>query len=391
VKGMLLRVLAILFVQISLLLAAPAAFANGLPTAAHVTTAGGLLVPVPGIPVVLDEADIVIDASRAGATGDGGTQSSATQADAAVTVTYVLRNLAPAPVKLSMAFPVPPSELPVEADGGGVQVSWNGAALAYRRVEAPKQVVETDLAIDKRWLDPFTGVPYEPRLFGQEAEPVFVSFDLAFKEGETGTLTVRYRQMPGRDYSRFVEPALRYDYLLMPARHWPEVRRIGVTVRIPPAFSAASNLKLEDVAGGAPGGGGAYTAYKLQFTALPGENLSVFVSPGRSLVPAFSSVYWRQGGRLWLLTLATIAAACLGGVLLVLMRGSRMKITLAGVALFAASALGLYTGFLRSPLFGPNPISLAATLILVPAVLSVVYLLVLRFVYGRLRHARASE
>ncbi len=386
----LMRVLAILFLQVLLLLAAPAAFANGLPTAAHITIAGGLLVLSPGIPVLLDAADIVIDAASGRSGGDSDRLSEWTQADAAVTVTYTLRNLAQAPVKLSMAFPVPPGEIPVEAGGSGVQISWNGAALTYRRVDTPGQVAETDLAIEKRWLDPFTGVPYEPRLFGQEAGPVFVSFDVAFKEAETGTLVVRYKQLPGRDYSRFVEPALRYDYLLMPARHWPEVRRIGVTVRVPAGFSAASNLKLEPTAGGAPGegaGGAAYTTYKLQFNSLPGENLSVFVSPGRSLVPAFSSLYWRQGGRLWFLTLATLSAACLSGVALAFVRGSRMKIILSGAALFGVSASGLYSGFLRSPLFGPNPISLAATLILVPAVLSVIYLLVLRAVSTRLRRS----
>ena len=367
------RLLPIVMLLVLLPVIAPVALANGLPTAAHVSTAGGLLLPAAGIPIVLDEADIVIDAARAGATWT----------DATVTVTYVLRNLATGPVRLSMAFPLPPGQLPVEAEAQGAQVSWKGASLSYQRAPAPDLVAEDDLAVLREWLDPFTGASYEPRLFRQEPEPVFVSFDLLFAAGETDRLVVRYQQQPGRDYSRFVEPSLRYDYLLMPARYWPQVGRVAVTVRVPPGYAAASNLKLAATGD---------SRYFSRFTLLPSENLSVFVSPGKGVIPvlglyhwrqALASYYWRQDGRLRLAVLATVVAACLSGVVLAFMRRLQVNVILSGAALYAVSALVIYPGFLGSPLFGPNPISVIATRFLMPVGLSLMYFLVLRLVYAR--------
>lgn len=346
------------FILALILLAVPSQVrANGLPLAASRSVAGGALHPAVDSPVGVVREHLLLDLR---------------EQQALIRATYVLRNLASDAIALTIAFPVPHYE---EGRPGAVRPSvlLDGEPLSFQRSQAPVTLGEEETHLPAAWLDPFTGEPYEPPLFGrQDLRPAFLTFSAPFAPGQERRLEVSYSQDPGRDFSRFFERALRYDYLLQPARHWASFGELEVEVLVPPGRVIRSLPPLT-----ARGNG----SYGETFSGLPEQNLSVFVAPqrGRGML---SSWWWQRTGRAWILAAITVAGGLAGGLL------RRQK---PGFLHFLGTIMGFLVAtlvFALTPLFlfQPSPAGMMQTWFLFVPLLGLLFL-VANWLPGRITRA----
>mgnify|MGYP001416321571 CR=1 FL=1 len=173
-------------------------------------------------------------------------------------------------------------------------------------------------------------------------------FPLTLAPGQTGRLEVAYRQPPGRDFTRFVDRSLRYDYLLQPARHWAGFGSLEVLA--PAKRSLVANLPLTRAGP---------SRYAGSFDRLPEVNLSVFIAPG-SGSGTLTSRWWQRAYRPWLVLGLTFALALATGLAGRLVRPAwQPYLALArwAVPVLAVALSPLYQ-------FSPGPASLITTLIL---------------------------
>lgn len=303
----------------------PEASANGVPLAAFPRPAGGELRPAAQTGIAILHERLTLDLR---------------QEPGRITALYSLQNQGRAREQVTVAFLVP--EVPGITSPPAVRL--NGAPL---EAESPGEpVVGEGGELAPYWLDPFTGERYQPLGHGQGGAGPAWTFPLVLEAGEEAELEVSYRQTPGRDLSRFVAAAHRYDYLLQPARHWSAFGTLEVEVLMPAGRSLQSNIPLQRTGP---------NRYGASFEGLPEENLSLFLAPGGGS-GLLGSWWWQRAVRPWLLlglTFTLALAAGLAGRLtgpawkpwLALLRWSipLMAIGLSPAYMFAPSPLGLIT------------------------------------------------
>lgn len=339
------------------LLSLPAqADANGLPLAARPAVAGGTLRPAASTTVGVVKEHLLLDLR---------------EWKARIRATYQLRNLAPEGVSLTVAFPVPRYDGvdPQGADAPAVRL--DGEPLSFQPALAPVALADGETDLSAEWLDPFTGQAYRPPTMPHWSpeSPAFLTFSVSFAGGQERRLEVWYRQDPGQDFARFIERSLRYDYLLLPARHWASFGPLEIEVLAPP----------DRVIGGLPPvsplGDGHYGA---TFSGLPAQNLALFVAPG-SGAGWISSWWWQRSGRAWILVAISVMCGLAAGPLRLLKPGFPHFIgTVMGVLvstlIYALTPLNL---------FQPNPIGMMQTWFLFVPFLGLLYLVAIT-VPGRL-------
>jgi len=267
-----------------LLLLLPAtAAANGMPMAAARSGAGGNLLPAARSSIAVRHEQLQIDMRGP---------------NARIRATYALQ--AGSAEAATIAFPMLSLGTP-EPNG----VWLDGVPLPARPAGQPVALAPGEGAVAPEWLDPFSGAPYQPREYGRNPEQVgWALFDVPFAPGQARELAVEYTMYYGQDFSRFVAPASRVDYLLLPARHWASFGELEVEVLVPAGRALASTVPLQ-----APGSG----RYTGRFSALPDRNLSLFLAPGGGLPGVAGSWWWRRAGRPWALLLLAAVAGLLAG------------------------------------------------------------------------------
>ncbi|MHB9145205.1 MAG: hypothetical protein ACYC5Y_07700 [Symbiobacteriia bacterium] len=269
-----------------------------------------------------------------------------------IMVGYWLENGSPDPVRATVAFPVPPGVVPqVTVDGQPVEV--------FSPVEAPVGLEGDDLAVAADWLNPFTGRPYSLGSWHPE-QPAFVRFQIPFQGLQQRDLAVRYSQDASWDRRSFIRPALRYDYLLLPARHWAGFGELFIEVLAPAGYQVQATVPLPRsgtlrMEGGKPMD---VPVYQAHLTGLPDVNLSVFLAPALGDPLFYLSWWWSRSGRVWLLA----ALALLGGLMAGwLHRDRSRKWRRVGGWLVLAAMLGALYLLTRENMFDPNPIGTMTT------------------------------
>lgn len=320
--------------------------ANGLPLAATVQSSGGTLGPAANTTVAVVHEHLMLDLR---------------ERVARIRATYQLRNLSQEVVNVSVAFPVPEySGVNIEKEAG-VVVQLDGQPLPVQPASAPLQLEHQETSVTATWLDPFTGDEYHPTVLREPKPPAFLIFSVPFAGGQERRLQVEYKQFASQDHTRFVEPALRYDYLLQPARHWASFGELQVEVlvpsnrvlrSIPPLMSMGENL------------------YSATFPGLPTENLSVFMSPGGGGPWLLASWWWQRPGRAWLLVAITAVGSFAAGWLRL---AKAHSLYLTGTALRYGIPIAIIA-LTPSHLFEPNPMGVMQTWLLFVPFLVGVYL-----------------
>ena len=317
-------------VLVAVLTAAPPVAANGLPLGVLGSvgrSAGGVLYPASNTPISVIDETLVLDLRQDDVRR--------------IRATYRMRNNSKQPVNVLTAFPVP-----VGVERGLPRAWLDGQPLAVAQPTAPVELETLDVALDLDWLDPFTGAAYRPPNSSDHraSDTPLVTFTVPFAPEQTSLLEVEYAPDASRDYSRFVAPAWRYDYLLQPARHWASFGTLHVELLAPVDRAVAVRPALARVAPG---------RYVADFPGLPEGNLSVFVAPGTGSGAA-GSWWWQRSGRPLLLELllavGTVVAAA----------SRRWVHPLVGGTALAATGLGfvLYT---PPHLFQPDPFGFMQT------------------------------
>ncbi|MDF2628969.1 MAG: hypothetical protein K0R39_2800 [Symbiobacteriaceae bacterium] len=273
------------------------AVALAQPPVAVETTPGGSLRPSGDTTIAVLSEHLLLDL---------------TEREGRIKATYQLHNPTDGMVDLSVAFPMPPWVL----GEWKVAVMLDGLAYPVRSALGPVALYEGELSLHAHWLDPFTGIAYWPPKVAEPVTPQYLIFGVSFLPGQQRQLSVEYRQFPGEDYSRLIEPARRFDHLLQPARHWAGFGDLTIEVRVPKGYQMATVMPLVSQ------GDGSYAAH---FTELPVGNLSIFLAPGPG--PRW---WWDRTGR----ALFLAALALLTGVIAGLAAASRRALVTGGGLLF---------------------------------------------------------
>ncbi|MGE5589532.1 MAG: hypothetical protein ACM3ZA_02715 [Bacillota bacterium] len=318
-----------LMLMVMILAATPVA-ANGLPMGVLGpvgNSAGGILYPADSTVISVIDETLVLDLRHEGAQR--------------IRATYRMRNSGKQAVDVMTAFPVPG----IIAEGA-VRAWVDGQPLAVSQPKTTVELETSDVAVNRDWLDPFTGTVYSPRYIGGFHEPNTppVTFTVAFAPEQTRLLEVEYAPRASRDYSRFIAPAWRYDYLLRPARHWASFGTLHIELLAPADRAVAVRPALDQVEPG---------KYVGDFPGLPTDNLSVFVAPG-SGSGVIGSWWWQRSGRAVVLALL-LATVTLGAAAL-----RRWVHPLAGGAALMIAWLGFVLN-VPAHLFSPDPFGFMKT------------------------------
>lgn len=317
-------------VLMAMLLAASPVAANGLPMGvlgAVGSSAGGILYPAANTPISVIDETLVLDLREEGAER--------------IRATYRMRNNARQAAEVLTAFPIPGMMAK-----GAVRAWADGQPLAVSQPSTPVELETLDVALNFDWLDPFTGATYSPPNAGDHRawDTPVVTFTVSFAPDQTRVLELEYVPNNSRDYSRFVSPARRFDYLLQPARHWASFGTLHIELLAPSGRAAAVRPVLDQVESG---------KYVGDFSGLPTENLSVFVAPGggRGFI---GSWWWQRSGRAIILDLLLAAGTLVAAAL------RRWVHPLAGGTALMVTWLAFV---LNTPahMFSPNPFGFMQT------------------------------
>lgn len=315
---------------VAVLTAASPVAANGLPLGVLGSvgrSAGGVLYPASDTPISVIDETLVLDLRQDDVKR--------------IRATYRMRNNAKRATDVLTAFPVP-----VGVERGLPRAWLDGQRLAVAQPTTPVELETLDVALDLDWLDPFTGAAYRPPNSSDHgaSDTPLVTFTVPFAPEQTRLLEVEYAPDASRDYSRFVAPAWRYDYLLQPARHWASFGTLHVELLTAADRAVAVRPGLARVAPG---------RYVSDFPGLPAGNLSVFVAPGRGS-GVVGSWWWQRSWRPLLLELL------LAGGTVVAAASRRWLHPLVGGTALAATWLGFV---LHTPphLFQPDPFGFLQT------------------------------
>ncbi|HYF94190.1 MAG TPA: hypothetical protein VD969_18385 [Symbiobacteriaceae bacterium] len=264
---------ALLLAAAILFIVGPASAAGSLPAVTEMTP-GGSLRPAGDSTVEVLQQNLLLDLR---------------QQEGLMRATYRLRNQADQALELAVAVPVPPWVL----GEWKVAAFLDGRPYSVRTALGPVFLFDGETDLHRHWLDPFTGEAYFPERIRDPVNPQYLIFGVAFDPGQERDLAVEYWQFPGEDIGRLIEPIRRFDYLVQPARHWADFKRLTIEVLVPNGVQIRSAMPLQTAGEG---------RYQATFDRLPEGNLSVFVAPGPG--PGW---WWTRSGRFWLL--AALAAA----------------------------------------------------------------------------------
>lgn len=253
----------VMIVCLSLLITPAVVFANGLPNWAIQHGPNGIITPLQKVPISVEREILNIDLVKKPIT---------------VEANYTLKNPESDNVSIQILFPVAPN--------GDAKVVYNGEPVESIHPNYESTIPEQDSRILEYWIDPYINQPYIPNSIERVGSAVeLLAFTVSLKPQETSTLQVTYKQSPSYDPTRLIrQPLDRFDYLLLPAKHWAGFRNLEINLLVPDTVQLASNLHFEK------------TATNLQFKSngLPEENLSIFYVPKKNLVNGVvSSLYTR--------------------------------------------------------------------------------------------------
>lgn len=269
--------------------------AAGAPVAAVSRHPGGVLIPLEETPVAVVRERLVLDLRER--TGH-------------VVSTYVLQNTSDSAVRVSAAFAVPDYGL-AEGDTP-LTVAVDGSPLNAVPLERDIDISSDEVALPAYWVDPFTSQRYRPPQTGA-SDPAFSTFTLAFAPHQQHILTVHYAQDAAEDYTRFVTPSRRWDYLLASGDRWAGFGELQVQVLTPSGYPVQSVPALTQTGTG---------EYGATFSTLPDQNLTIFVAPGKSPAGRLASLWghlsswWRQRTlRAWLELVPMLVISLITGAL----------------------------------------------------------------------------
>lgn len=297
-----------------LALLAPAVSANGMPVGAWLGTPGGAILPTTGPAVKVQSEELRF--TIAGPT-------------AVVSALYQLENQGGATAgEVAFAVPSGATEILVSLNGKAIDVPMNlmdGSKLG---------VADADSLTDRQseWLNPFTGAPFVAKLWRQEPGVYWQTFELTLPPGPQ-ELLVTYRSAAGQDNSQLVEPLYRYDYLLAPASRWAGFGELSIQVETTAPGSVAANLPLKRLDN---------RHWEAHLTALPGQNLALFVGPSGS--GPLGALWWGKTRRLGLMVGLAVLLGLAAG--LVQRGGKRIRLPFALLPLLLN----------HRGIFEPNPI-----------------------------------
>ena len=253
----------VLILGLCILLVPKEAFANGLPNYPMLHKPGGLIVTLPNVPITVDKEVLTVDL---------------TQNPISVNAKYTLTNPLAEIVTVQILFPKGKNE---EA-----KVLLDGSAIKTQLTDDWSVMAFQDLTIPEYWIDPFTNERYTPTNSSGHLGFDFVQFTIAFNPHESKLLSVSYKHNKSYDPTRFFrEPVYRFDYLLLPAKHWASYKNLELNLLTSDKITFASNLLFTETT---------QNSYVFKSDNLPNENLSIFFVPQKVILNGQITSFYKR-------------------------------------------------------------------------------------------------
>lgn len=210
----------VLVLALCFLLIPKEAFANGLPNFPILHKPGGLIVALQNVPITVDKEVLTVDL---------------TQNPISVNAKYTLTNPLAEIATVQILFPIGKNEKAnVLLDESSIitQLTDDWSVMAFQ-----------DLTITEYRIDPYTNERYTPTNSSGHLGFDFVRFTIAFNPHESKLLSVSYKHNRSYDPTRFFrQPVYRFDYLLLPAKHWASYKNLEINLLTSDKIQFASNL-----------------------------------------------------------------------------------------------------------------------------------------------------
>lgn len=253
----------VLILALCFMLIPKEAFANGLPNFPILHKPGGLIVTLQNVPITVDKEVLTVDL---------------TQKPISVNAMYTLTNPLAESATVQVLFPIGKNE---EA-----KVLLDGSAIRTQLTDDWSVMAFQDLTLAEYWIDPYSNERYTPISSSAHRDFDFVRFTITFNPSESKVLSVSYKQSRSYDATRFFrEPVYRFDYLLLPAKHWASYKNLEVNLLTSDKITFVSNLLFDATK---------ENSYVFRSDNLPTENLSIFFVPQKMILNGqITSIYKR--------------------------------------------------------------------------------------------------
>lgn len=220
-------------------------FANGLPNNPMLQKPSGLIVALQNVPIAVDKEVLTVDL---------------TQNPISINAIYTLTNPLAESATVQVLFPI--------GKNAEANISLDGSAIKTQLTDDWSVMAFQDLTLDEYWIDPYTNKRYTPTTSSGHLGFDFVRFTITFNPHESKLLSVTYNQNRSYDPTRFFrEPVYRFDYLLLPAKHWSSYKNLELNLLSSDQITFASNLSFTKTT---------RNNYVFRSDNLPPENLSIF-------------------------------------------------------------------------------------------------------------------
>lgn len=244
----------VIILGLCLMLIPKEAFANGLPNYPMLKKPGGLIVPLQDVPITVDKEELTIDLTRK---------------PISVNAKYTLTNPLAEIATVQILFPV--SENEEEAE-----VLLDGSPIKNQIIYDLSEINKEDSIIAEYWIDPYTNERYTPTNTSYYFKFNLLRFTVALNPHETKILSVSYKQSKSYDPTRFFRGTVdRFDYLLLPAKHWASYKNLEVTLLTSDKIKFVSNFLFTETT---------QNCYIFNSDSLPTENLSIFFVPQKVIL-----------------------------------------------------------------------------------------------------------
>ncbi len=259
--------------------------ANGLPKYPVLNKPGGLIVPLQNVPITVDKELLTIDLA---------------QKPISVNVKYMLTNPLSETTTVQVLFPV--------GKNYERKVVLGGESVPTKLADNLTSILPEESIIPKYWVDPYTNEQYIPRDSGSRLAFDLFKFSVSLGPHESKLLSVEYKQAPSYDPTRFFHnPVDRFDYLLLPAKHWASYKDLEINLITSRDTQFASNFNFVKALG---------NNYTFKSDNLPTGNLSIFIVAQRPIFNGqFTSFYLR-----YFLQITSLFTVCLPVLVAIFLR-----------------------------------------------------------------------
>ena len=253
----------VLVLALCFLLIPKEAFANGLPNYPMLEKPGGLIVALPNVPITVDKEVLTVDL---------------TQNPISVNAKYTLTNPLAEIATVQVLFPIGKNE---EA-----KVVFDGSAIRTELTDDWSVMAFQDLTLADYWIDPYTNERYTPTSSSAHRDFDFDRFTITLNPSESKVLSVSYKQSRSYDATRFFrEPVYRFDYLLLPAKHWASYKNLEVNLLSSDKITFVSNILFTETT---------ENSYVFRSDNLPTENLSLFFAPQKGVLNGQITSFYKR-------------------------------------------------------------------------------------------------